>query len=119
MNIHIPSSSDMLGLPDLKTVHVFSDDAEKRIIVESLLERASCPSCTAYGQWNHRHGVSEQEFRDIPHGMWPTVLQLRLASGRSPEHALEGLKIGFSRGTGASTGYRLVRSARHQAHRRE
>lgn len=77
MNIHIPSSSDMLGLPDLKTVHVFSDDAEKRIVVESLLERASCPSCTAYGQWIHRHGVSEQEFRDIPHGMWPTVLQLR------------------------------------------
>ena len=77
MNIHIPSSSDMLGLPDLKTVHVFADDAEKRIVVESLLERASCPSCTAYGKWIHRHGVSEQEFRDIPHGMWPTVLQLR------------------------------------------
>lgn len=77
MNIHIPSSSDMLGLPDLRTITVLSDPGEKTIIVESTLDRPACPSCPADTRLIHRHGTSEQEFRDIPHGPWPTVLQLK------------------------------------------
>uniref|UniRef100_A0A9E7ZUD3 ISL3 family transposase n=1 Tax=Bosea sp. NBC_00436 TaxID=2969620 RepID=A0A9E7ZUD3_9HYPH len=77
MNIHIPSSSDMLGLPDLRTITVLSHPGEKTIIVESTLDRPACPSCSASMRWIHKHGTSEQEFRDIPHGPWPTVLQLK------------------------------------------
>lgn len=77
MNIHIPFSSDWLELPDLRTISVSSNQAEKTIVVDSTLDRPSCPSCSAYGKWIHRHGGTEQEFRDIPHGGRPTVLQMR------------------------------------------
>lgn len=77
MNIHIPSSKDWLDLPDLRTVSVSSSQAEKTIVVESTLDRPSCPSCTAYGKWIHRHGGTEQEFRDSPHLGLPVVLRMR------------------------------------------
>ncbi len=77
MNIHIPLSSDWLELPDLRTISVSSSQFEKTIVVESTLDRPSCPSCTAYGKWIHRHGGTQQEFRDVPHGGRPTVLQMR------------------------------------------
>ncbi|WP_066721588.1 MULTISPECIES: ISL3 family transposase [Hyphomicrobiales] len=76
MNIHIPSLGDMLGLPDLRTITVLSQPDEKLIVVQSLLDRPACPSCTKEPRWVHKHGPIEQEFRDIPHGE-PTVLKLR------------------------------------------
>jgi transposase len=76
MNIHIPSLTDMLGLPDLSTVTVISRPDEKLIVVKSVLDRPACPSCSAEPRLVHKHGPVEQEFRDIPHGT-PTVLRLK------------------------------------------
>jgi transposase len=77
MNIHIPSLTDMLGLPDLRTITVLSQPGEKTIVVESVLDRPACPSCSKESRWVHKHGASEQEIRDIPHGIWPTVLRIK------------------------------------------
>lgn len=76
MNIHIPSLTDMLGLPDLRTITVLSRPDEKLILVQSMMDRPACPSCSKEPKWVHKHGPVEQEFRDIPHGE-PTVLKLR------------------------------------------
>lgn len=77
MNIHIPSLTDMLGLAELRTINVLCQPGEKMVVVESVLDRHACPLCSEDSRWVHKHGPSEQEFRDIPHGAWRTVLRLK------------------------------------------